>query len=206
MQSLSSQPSEREYLTSFFVGNDDPWRFRSSWYEARKRAIVLACLPTPRYVSGFEPGCANGELSAALAERCDSLLVADCVTKAVDLARTRTSALPQVHVTQMAVPNEWPSKMFDLIVISELGYYLTNQELEDLAHKIRSSLRRGGTVLACHWRRPITGLALNGDGVSDKLNEQLKMPRLFQLTDPDIRLDVWCTDPQSVAEREKKSV
>jgi SAM-dependent methyltransferase len=202
MQSLSSKPSHREYLTSFFDGEDDPWRFRSSWYEARKRAIVLASLPTQRYLSGFEPGCANGELSFVLADRCDTLLVADCVTKAVDLARARTAALTHVHVTQMAVPNEWPSKMFDLIVISELGYYLTVQELEDLAHKVRASLRRDGTVLACHWRRPIAGLAMNGDGVNDILNDQLKMPRLFQLIDPDIRLDVWCTDPQSVAERE----
>ena len=92
-------------------------------FSRTERAIVLASLPTQRYSSGFVPGCANGELSFALADRCNALLVADCVTKAVDLARARTATLPHVHVTQMAVPNEWPSNIFDLIVISELGYF-----------------------------------------------------------------------------------
>ena len=65
------------HFEALFTSSNDPWGFRTRWYEARKRSLTLACLPHQRYASGFEPGCANGELSAVLAERCDHLLVCD---------------------------------------------------------------------------------------------------------------------------------
>lgn len=55
---------EDRYFDGLVAGNDDPWAFRQRWYEQRKRAITLAALPRPHYRAIFEPGCANGELSA----------------------------------------------------------------------------------------------------------------------------------------------
>jgi hypothetical protein len=40
-----------EYFESLFEGSDDPWQFRTRWYEARKRALRLACLPAAHYGS-----------------------------------------------------------------------------------------------------------------------------------------------------------
>ncbi|EPN67648.1 methyltransferase, partial [Pseudomonas syringae pv. actinidiae ICMP 19101] len=57
------------YFDELFRNNDDPWAFKQRWYERRKRALTLAALPRERYRAIFEPGCANGELSADLAER-----------------------------------------------------------------------------------------------------------------------------------------
>ena len=37
-----------------FAKSDDSWKFRSRWYERRKRALTLACLPFGRYVHGFQ--------------------------------------------------------------------------------------------------------------------------------------------------------
>ena len=71
------------YFDGLFAASPDPWGFESRWYEHRKRALTLACLPSLRYRYGYEPGCANGELSAALADRCDRLLVSDGAEKAV---------------------------------------------------------------------------------------------------------------------------
>ncbi|NYS43147.1 SAM-dependent methyltransferase, partial [Pseudomonas syringae pv. actinidiae] len=62
------------YFDELFRNNDDPWAFKKRWYERRKRALTLAALPRERYRAIFEPGCANGELSADLAERCDTLV------------------------------------------------------------------------------------------------------------------------------------
>ena len=74
-----SRPDQPAYFDAMFAKSNDPWKFRSRWYERRKRALTLACLPSARYAHGFEPGCANGELSACLATRCDRLLVSDGV-------------------------------------------------------------------------------------------------------------------------------
>lgn len=95
--SPSSEPDRPEYFDEMFAKSDDPWKFQSRWYERRKCALTLACLPSERYAHGFEPGCANGELSAGLATRCDHLLVSDGVDKAVSLARERLNGCPNVE-------------------------------------------------------------------------------------------------------------
>ena len=193
---------DREHFESIFRHSDDPWGFRSRWYELRKRALTLACLPAQHYASAYEPGCANGELSAALAARCERLLVSDGSSRAVELAHAKLAALPHVRVRQAWLPAEWPSESFDLIVISELGYFLSAEGLDSLAAKVLASLRPGATVLACHWRRPITGCTLSGDDVHRRLGERLGLPHLNGALDADLRLDVWGLDPRSVAERE----
>ena len=58
-----------QYFEQLFEHDEDPWAFRTRWYEQRKRDLTLACLPRQYYTRIFEPACANGELSAALAER-----------------------------------------------------------------------------------------------------------------------------------------
>ena len=191
------------YFEAMFAGTDDPWSFRTRWYETRKRAMTLASLPRARYGNAFEPGCANGELSAALAARCDRLLIADGTRRAVDIARRRVSSLSQVDVMQAWVPDEWPRDAFDLVVISELGYFLSPDALEKLIRKVRRSLLPGATVLACHWRQPIDGCALDGDEVQRRIGTGLGLPNLTRVADADFLLEVWCDDAQSVAQWEQ---
>lgn len=195
-------PNTAADFDAFFSGNDDPWGFKSRWYESRKRALTLACLPAARYASAYEPGCANGELSAALAGRCEQLLVSDGAPKAVAAARVRLAPFANVRVSEAWLPGQWPEQSFDLIVISEIGFYLTVMHLDQLAARALASLRHGGTVLACHWRRPVENCALGGDEVQQRLGDGLALPQLSQLIEPDFRLDVWCRDARSVAQRE----
>lgn len=191
-----------DYFEALFEGDIDPWQFKSRWYEARKRALTLACLPHPRYQRAYEPGCANGELSAALATRCDYLLITDGSLTATNLATARLAALTNVQVKQAWVPVQWPLEKFDLIVLSEFGFYLEADDLDALANKAVASLRPGGTVLACHWRRPIAGCTLSGDEVHQRLADRLPLAHVSHLLEPDMRLDVWCLDTRSVAQHE----
>lgn len=191
-----------DYFDALFEGNADPWQFKSRWYETRKRALTLACLPQLRYASAYEPGCANGELSAALATRCDNLLVTDGSPRAVAMSSARLADLPNVQVRQAWVPAKWPAETFDLIVLSEFGFYLGEEDLTTLASKALRSLRPGGTVLACHWRRPIEGCEFNGDEVHHILSKAMALGQVSHAMDPDMRLDVWCRDARSVAQHE----
>lgn len=191
------------YFDSLFDGNDDPWKFKSRWYEQRKRAVTLECLPERRYESAYEPGCANGELSAVLAQRCDRLMVSDGSAKAVALARQRLALLPHVDVRQSWVPAQWPDEAFDLVVISELGYFLSATDLSLLASKTRLSLRVGGSVLACHWRWKSDDCEFAGDEVNRRIGEGLALPKLLHLQDADFVIDVWCRDERSIGQRER---
>lgn len=194
------------HFDDLFKQNADPWQFKSRWYEMRKRAITLACLPQLRYDSGYEPGCANGELSSALATRCNQLTVSDGSALAVSMATARLASFDNVSVMQAWVPQEWPFETFDLIVISEFGFYLDAQDLDALADRVVAAIRPGGTVLACHWRRPISGCQFNGDEVHQRLLgrmlESSPLASLCQLREPDVLLDVWSSDTRSVAQRE----
>ena len=190
------------YFDSMFTADSDPWKFRTRWYEVRKRALTLACLPKFHYDAAYEPGCANGELSAALSERCSRLLVSDGSAPAVQLARQRLAGLAHVEVRQAWVPTQWPDEQFDLIVISELAYFLTASALDAMIGKIKASLRSGGTVLACHWRRRSDDCEFSGDRLHRQLGSGLGLPHLSRLIEPDVRVDVWSADPRSVAQQE----
>lgn len=53
-------PAPQNFFDPLFARGPDPWHFEGSWYEARKRDLLLASLPHARYESIFEPGCAGG--------------------------------------------------------------------------------------------------------------------------------------------------
>jgi SAM-dependent methyltransferase len=190
------------YFEQLFKDSDDPWAFKQRWYERRKRALTLAALPDPHYPVIFEPGCANGELSAELALRCDRLVCCDTSKAAVELARQRLHAFDHVQVLQGRLPKEWPEGRFDLIVFSELGYYLDAADLQAWITRARESLTENGQLLACHWRPKIEGCPLDAEQVHQALQEQLQLPRLFTHHEPDVLLDLWSRDDQSVAQRE----
>lgn len=190
------------YFEQLFQESDDPWAFKKRWYERRKRALTLAALPRERYASVFEPGCANGELSADLATRCDRLLVCDTSRSAVELARQRLATFTQVEVMHGRLPEQWPDGRFDLIVFSELGYYLDEQDLNSWIDRALASLTDDGQVLACHWRPQIDGCPMDAQKVHAILAARLEMPRIFSHEEADFFLDVWSRDERSVAERE----
>ena len=187
------------YFDQLFAKNDDPWAFRQRWYERRKRALSLAILTRPRYASIFEPGCANGELSFELAPRCDRLLACDTAAAAVALARSRLLGCPHAEVRQSRLPEQWPTGQFELIVLSELCYYLDAEDLSQLIDQARASLTANGQLLACHWRAPIEGCPQTAEQVHALLQQRLAMPRVASHHDQDFLLDLWSRDGTSVA-------
>jgi SAM-dependent methyltransferase len=191
-----------QYFDQLFQASDDPWAFKKRWYERRKRALTLAVLPRERYLTVFEPGCANGELSAGLATRCERLLACDTSLQAVELARQRLAQLHHVEVIHARLPRQWPEQRFDLIVFSELGYYLDEVDLHGWINHALASLTADGQLLACHWRPNIEGCPLNAEKVHAILHERLQMSRVISHHEADFLLDVWSRDETSIAEKE----
>ena len=190
-----------------FAQSADPWHFEGSWYEERKRNIVLACLPHRRYASVFEPGCAGGYLSEHLAQRTDRLLAWDGSERAVQYTTDRLRAHPHCTAAQGWIPNQWPDESFDLIVLSELLYYLPEQDIKSIAQRCRANALPGvaTTVLACHWLRPFQNFPLGGTAAHAILHADLQMTQVAQWVDSDFRLDIWSTDAQTVAQREGRA-
>lgn len=193
------------YFEGMYADGDDPWDFAGRWYEERKRAIVMASLPWRRYRAAFEPGCATGLLTELLAARCDRVVAVDAVEGAVRAARERCAALTHVTVERRRLPDEWPPGRFDLVVLSELGYYFDDADLGRLLRNAVGALEPGGTLLAVHWRHPVAEHARSGDDVHAAIGALPGLTRLAAHTETDFRLEVWSRVPpaaRSVARAE----
>jgi SAM-dependent methyltransferase len=190
------------YFDTMYAESPDPWGFTSRWYERRKYALTMAALPRERYRRGFEPGCSIGVLTALLAQRCEQLLATDIASAAIATATQRLASHDGVDVAELAVPHDWPQGRFDLIVLSEIGYYLSADDLELMLDRSVSSLEPGGTLVAVHWRHPVPDYPLRGDDVHDLLGTSPELHRVARHEETDLMLEVFETEPtMSVAQR-----
>jgi SAM-dependent methyltransferase len=179
------------YFDQVYAGADDPWDLRGRWYERRKRSAILAALPQERYRRGFEPGCAVGALTAGLAERCDELLAVDRHERPLAAAAETLAGHAHVRVARMDVPAQWPDGSFDLVVLSEIGYYFAGEDLARLAGLAATSVTPGGTLLGCHWRHRAPDHAVPGDEVHRVVAAQPELLPAVRHLEEDFVLDVW---------------
>lgn len=182
-----------EYFDKVYAANDDPWNFTSSEYEAAKYCATLAALPEENYRNAFEIGCSIGILTAQLAARCDKLLAIDVSEKALKQAKKRCADLPNVQLRVMQIPGEFPDEIFDLILISEVGYYLAPADWRLAMEKVFAQLARGGHVALVHWTPFVHDYPQTGDAVHDAFAEYAggKMRNLKSFRGEKYRLDVW---------------
>lgn len=155
------------YFDDVYRANADPWDFTASPYEAAKYDATLAALPRAMYPRAFEAGCSIGVLTARLAARCGSLLAAEGNDAALAQARERCAALGNVRLERRWLPGEFPEETFDLILVSEMGYYLSLPDLRELRAKCVSQLAPGGHLLLVHWTPPVPDYPLTGDQVHE---------------------------------------
>jgi len=195
------------HFDALYAAADDPWQVRERWYERRKRDLLLAALPRPRFANAFEPACGNGELTAALALRCDRLLASDASPRAAALTRRRVAAQPHVQVECGSLPGDWPagpgaSARFDLIVFSELGYYMRPADWRATVLRCHAALAADAVIVACHFR-PACGERVQATAdVHAAIDGLPGLALLLSLRDADFQLDVWGCDERSVAQRE----
>ncbi len=156
-----------EYFDAVYDAHDDPWQFETSAYESAKYDATLAALPRSRYRAGFEIGCSIGVLTARLAARCDALLAVDVSERALQRARARCAALPQVRFARMRIPEEYPDQDFDLTLVSEVGYYWSMPDLVTARQMIVTHLLPGGHLLLVHWTPHVPDYPLTGDAVHE---------------------------------------
>ena len=193
------------YFEQMYADSADPWDFEKRWYDQRKHVLTMASLPRRRYRSAFEPGCSTGRLTTLLAERCDRLLAVDAVTAAVATAARRLAGAPGVSLRYALMPQDWPEGPYDLVVLSELGYYFDDDELDQLLTRATASLEPGGDLVAVHWRWPVSEHARNGDAVHAALAQQPGLARTAEHVEADFRLEVFTRTPpqaRSVAQHE----
>ncbi|NOG73136.1 SAM-dependent methyltransferase [Roseicella sp. DB1501] len=189
MTQRPGQSLDVAYFDAIYAADADPWRFASSDYERAKYAATLAALPRPHYARAFEIGCSIGVLTAQLALRCDALLAVDLAEAPLAAARARCADVPQVTFRRMAVPGDWPEGGFDLILLSEVVYYLDAADLARLASRVAGALHPGGEALLVHWTGE-TDYPLSGDAAAEGFIAAAGLPVIRQQRAEAYRLDL----------------
>lgn len=144
--------NQADHFERLYRASADPWDYQTSPYEAAKYDATLAALTRPRYACALEAGCSIGVLSARLARRCDRLLAVDLVGRAVEKAALRLGAFPGARALRARLPEGWPQGQYDLIVLSELIYYLSAPGIDALARSVARDARAGAECVIVQYQ------------------------------------------------------
>ncbi|MCB0948657.1 MAG: methyltransferase [Mycobacterium sp.] len=188
-----------------YAESADPWQLESRWYEQRKYAITTAMLPYPRYRHAFEPGCSVGVLTERLVARCDHVTSTDVSVGALDATHRRLEARSnrdRVTLLRGSLDQPWPAGPFDLVVLSEVCYYLQPARLREVLDREVPRLAPAATVLAAHWRHLVPDYPMAGDHANDIVGATAGLHHLGAYRDADVIIDVFdTTGGASVAAR-----
>ncbi|MPY67344.1 methyltransferase [Deinococcus sp. SDU3-2] len=155
------------YFEDVYRANADPWNFETSEYEHAKYARTLTALPRERYARALEVGCSIGVLTGLLAGRADALLSVDVSEQALARARERNRGRQGVTFERRRLPEEAPDGPFDLIVLSEVGYYFSTADLEAVLDALTGRLAPGGDLVLVHWTPFVPDYPQTGDAVHE---------------------------------------
>lgn len=156
------------YFDRVYAADADPWRFETSAYEAEKYRTTVDALGARRFRHAFEIGCSIGVLTELLAQRTRRLLAVDASETPLVRARARLAHAPHVAIERMRIPDEFPSECpFDLVVLSEVGYYWSMPTLASATARIVDALVPSGLFLLVHWTPPVHDYPLTGDAVHE---------------------------------------
>ena len=135
-----------------FRENIDPWDYTNSRFEHFKRNVLLCACGRGKHGRALELGCAIGETTRYLAPLCLRLVALDGSPTALVEARRRVHSA-HVRFVQARLPGAMPRGPFDLIVVSEIAYYLNVHELALLGKRLAAAIAHRGIIVLLHHRR-----------------------------------------------------
>lgn len=187
------QSLDSEYFKGVYDANEDPWNFETSEYEAKKYAATISALPKEHYDNVLEIGCSIGVLTQLLAQKSTHLLATDISEKALDLASKRCENLENVSFRKLNFQNELPDDQYDLIMVSEVAYYLSSNDWESAMKNLYNILKPNGNIVLVHWLPEVHDYPQTGDEVHNSFEKLMKdkMTNVFSDRAESYRIDVW---------------
>jgi SAM-dependent methyltransferase len=188
-ETMQGERVPAEFFERLYGRDEDPWGFASSEYERDKYDHTLAALGERRFGRALEVGCSIGVFTARLAERSDELFGIDVSPRALEIARRRLSGAPHVTLVEAAFPEQVPPGRWDLVLCSEILYYLDSSALALAERRLAIALTEGATVLVVHWRPPTRTYPWRADDLHDRLVHTLGRWHTADQRRPRYRLD-----------------
>ena len=184
---------DQDYFDALYKGNPDPWDFRSSEYERQKYQCTLAVLPKSRYRHMLELGSSIGELTVLLSPLAGRITGVETSALALVTATERCAHLANVSFVHAHLPDGPWAVPADAVMLSEILYYLTPDDIERLARRLMRCAPQADMVLV-HWTGA-TNYTLTGDAAAETFIRAMHTHRARTFRAPRYRLDLLtCND------------
>lgn len=168
-RSTAPKPTMGTNFEARYRADPDPWRTLTDPYESHKRERTLAACGEGPFASACDLGAGTGVLAAALAPRCDHLLALDGAPTAIAEAQRRLAPFPHAEARVATLPNGLPAGPLDLVVASEILYYLDDGAFHMVLDWLPEALTLGGRAVAVHWTGSAPDLRRSADEVGAAL-------------------------------------
>ncbi len=177
-----------------YAESPDPWNFAGSPYERAKYSATLDALGDRMFDHVLEVGCSIGVLTRRLAPRARAILALDVAQAALDQASERCRDLAHVTFRRAMVPAEFPDGLYDLILLSEVLYFLDAPDVTRTATLAQAHLAPGGLVVLVNWTGK-TNTPTTGDAAVRLFSEGAGRLRLLRAwREATYRLDVFSSE------------
>jgi cyclopropane fatty-acyl-phospholipid synthase-like methyltransferase len=183
--------SSAAFFEAKYRSESDPWNFLQSPYECARYNAILSVLRGRHYHRVFEPGCSIGVLTIRLANICDEIEASDFSPTAVNEARRRCENLSNVRIRCRSLSEQEDLGPFDLVVLSEIGYYFCAREWRKISECCVATMNRGSTLLAAHWLGSSADHQISGDEVHNTLASNANLLLKHSERHEFFRVDRW---------------
>jgi LmbE family N-acetylglucosaminyl deacetylase len=146
---LSSVPTE--HFEKLYEKSIDPWNYQSNSYEINRFDATIQALPQKHYKNACEIGCSIGVLTEKIGKICDTILGIDCSIKAIEKAKLYNKNNNNIKFEIMRVPEHIPVGSYDLIVLSEVLYFFSADDLLRVSQFVKNQIEENGTCVLVNF-------------------------------------------------------
>ena len=172
---LAPAPTQPDFFDSFY-DSGDPFGFDVNPEEQLMFKKTLDVCGEGVFGRVLEIGCAVGSFTEMIAPRAIEVLAIDVSPAAIEQATRRLRGHSNVRLETRTLPGGFPDGPFDLVIASDVLYYLPVDAVLTCLGQIEAALASGGSLVAVHFVTRM-GTMLDGDEVHDILTEHTTMSR-----------------------------
>jgi Nodulation protein S (NodS) len=150
---LQWRPAPQSSHAKGFADRTDPWGYETTPFTLERFQASIELLDDARrdayFQRAWEIGCAEGVMTAQLAQRCKQLSAVDFVPIALERARVRCQEFGNVSFSEWDLKSDPAPGTFDLIVITDVlgSNFGRPRDVRRARDKVVSALAPGGYLL-----------------------------------------------------------
>jgi len=159
-------PNDPDEFDALFSQSADPWAYDDAPYEQVRFARTIAALGERRFRRGLEVACAAGVLTERIAPLCEELVAVDASREAIAHARRRLQRWDHIDIRLARMPEDCPEGRFDLIMLSDMLYYLGLRGLMEFVVTMMDRALPDAVIVLVDYLGPM-GIAVNGEKAAE---------------------------------------